>query len=209
MRSVASCLNPVVDTTQTRSRQTSTKTTWWPQRDFHFVGVLGADEHGGVGAARPKAIAATPRRAEGLTRDAAPAEETLQYEASLGSAGAEHATHIASQGLQARREPRAVERDRARPRVERRELPVERLCLLLLSRKLGEQGVRRLPALHGVEQVPTRRGDGRALPLQGRALGRDLGAAPLQALQGEGDGAGHHLLVEGLGQGVEEHTVKA
>src|SRR5215475_13614509 len=91
---------------------------WWPQRDFHFVGVLGACEHGGVGAARPKAIAAAPRPAEGLTSDAAPAEEALQQEASLGPAGGEHASHVAPQGLQARREPRAIERDRARQRIE-------------------------------------------------------------------------------------------
>ena len=111
--------------TMRKTRRNPANFTWWPQRDFHFVGVLGACEHGGIGAGRAKAIASAPRLAERLTRDASPAEEALQHEASLGSAGAEHAPHIASQGLQARREPRASRmagfrreqrtRDRARP----------------------------------------------------------------------------------------------
>ena len=101
-----------------------------------------------------------------------------------------------------------VERDRARLRGERRELPVYLLRLGLLHPEGGEERVRGLAALDGVDQVPDSRRDARTLALQGRALDRGLGVAPLQALQRQGDGAGDDLLVEGLGQSVEKHAVE-
>jgi len=75
----------------------------------------------------------------------------LQQEASLGPAGGEHASHVAPQGLQARREPRAIERDRARQRIEGSQPPVEVPPLALLHCEFGEQGLGGLPALDGVE----------------------------------------------------------
>jgi hypothetical protein len=86
------------------------------------------EQHARVAAGRPEPVASAAGLPEGLARDPATVEHALQHETpSCGRALREHAPHVASQLLQARGEPLAVERDGVPLRVERCELPVKRL----------------------------------------------------------------------------------